>query len=420
MFINRILLMAESSLFLLLLLSTPSAAQWVRVWPDSPAVENPVFDPSEVVEYLTAPGGNLFAGSDYWNGVLRSTDYGATWTRLNSLHTIVRAWGVAGTNLFLSSLSGSLGTVLRSTDSGESWTEADNGLRGASVDGFAFDGTALVAGTEWNGVFRSTNTGSTWTQVADSSLGWPLHYFVVSGTDIFVSGVGGVYRSTDGGTSWASASSGLPSPNVGSLAVIGTTLIACMGDSIFRSTNNGVNWTLAGKPFAGNSIGSIIASGSILFGRGTGLSWSSDSGTTWKANNGGLPTAWEATISALAVSGQNLIAATWMGIYRAKLSYVTGVNTSLNDLPEAFKLDQNYPNPFNPSTTIRYSLPQRSRVSLTVFNTLGQQVATLVNEAQEADYHDVRFDGSGLASGVYFYRIMAGTFVATKKLLLIR
>jgi hypothetical protein len=57
---------------------------------------------------------------------------------------------------------------------------------------------------------------------------------------------------------------------------------------------------------------------------------------------------------------------------------------------------------------------------LTVFNTLGQQVATLVNEAQEADYHDVRFDGSGLASGVYFYRIMAGTFVATKKLLLIR
>jgi hypothetical protein len=193
-----------------------------------------------------------------------------------------------------------------------------------------------------------------------------------------------------------------------------------MGDSIFRSTNNGVNWTLAGKPFAGNSIGSIIASGSILFGRGTGLSWSSDSGTTWKANNGGLPTAWEATISALAVSGQNLIAATWMGIYRAKLSYVTGVNTSLNDLPEAFKLDQNYPNPFNPTTTIRYALPARAHVTLFVFNSLGQQVATLVNDAQDSGYHDVRFDGSGVASGVYFYRLRAGDCVATKRLIVVR
>jgi hypothetical protein len=81
---------------------------------------------------------------------------------------------------------------------------------------------------------------------------------------------------------------------------------------------------------------------------------------------------------------------------------------------------QNYPNPFNPSTTIRYALPQRSHVSLTVFNTLGQTVATLVNESQEAGYHDVRFDGSGLASAVYFYRLRAGEYVATKRLLLVR
>jgi hypothetical protein len=85
-----------------------------------------------------------------------------------------------------------------------------------------------------------------------------------------------------------------------------------------------------------------------------------------------------------------------------------------------FELLQNYPNPFNPSTTIRYALPQRSHVTLTVFNTLGQQVATLVNDSREAGYHDVRFDSSGLASGVYFYRLRAGDYVGTKRLLLLR
>jgi hypothetical protein len=89
-------------------------------------------------------------------------------------------------------------------------------------------------------------------------------------------------------------------------------------------------------------------------------------------------------------------------------------------VPALFRLEQNYPNPFNPTTTIRYALPRRSHVSLTVYTTLGQQVATLVNESQDAGYHDVRFDGSGLASGVYFCRLKAGGYVETKKLLLAR
>lgn len=88
--------------------------------------------------------------------------------------------------------------------------------------------------------------------------------------------------------------------------------------------------------------------------------------------------------------------------------------------PVAFELSQNYPNPFNPSTTIRYALPSRSHVTLTVFNTLGQEVATIVNESQDAGYHEVRFDGSGLASGVYFYRLRAGGYLATKRLVLVR
>ena len=84
----------------------------------------------------------------------------------------------------------------------------------------------------------------------------------------------------------------------------------------------------------------------------------------------------------------------------------SGVDVSQSgNYPAAFHLEQNFPNPFNPSTTIRYSVPDRSYVSLMVYNTLGQRVAVLADQEEEAGYHDVKFDGAGLSSGVYFYRI---------------
>ncbi|RPH36183.1 T9SS C-terminal target domain-containing protein, partial [bacterium] len=88
--------------------------------------------------------------------------------------------------------------------------------------------------------------------------------------------------------------------------------------------------------------------------------------------------------------------------------------------PPMFRLEQNYPNPFNPSTTIRFALPRRSHVSLTVFDMLGQEVATLVSGEVVAGYHEVRFDASGLATGVYFYRLQAGDFVEVKRLMCLK
>ena len=94
--------------------------------------------------------------------------------------------------------------------------------------------------------------------------------------------------------------------------------------------------------------------------------------------------------------------------------------SSESRIPTGYPVSQNFPNPFNPTTTIRYGLPKRSSVMLTVFNTLGQKITTLVNETQEAGYQEVKFDGTNLASGVYFYRIQAGSFVQTKKFVLLR
>ncbi len=83
-------------------------------------------------------------------------------------------------------------------------------------------------------------------------------------------------------------------------------------------------------------------------------------------------------------------------------------------------LGQDYPNPFNPSTTIKYELPMSSEVKLSVFDVLGREVSVLVNERRDAGVHEVTFDASGGSSGVYFYRMIAGSFTETKKLLLVR
>jgi hypothetical protein len=91
-----------------------------------------------------------------------------------------------------------------------------------------------------------------------------------------------------------------------------------------------------------------------------------------------------------------------------------------HNVPFTFALHQSYPNPFNPTTTITYTLPKTSKVTLSIYDILGREVSVLVNEKRDAGVHEVKFDGSGLASGVYLYRLQAGNFVQTRKLLLLK
>jgi hypothetical protein len=110
-------------------------------------------------------------------------------------------------------------------------------------------------------------------------------------------------------------------------------------------------------------------------------------------------------------------AAPEIGAYEG--SGVTGVSDK-QQLPKSLALAQNYPNPFNPSTTISYDLPRAVHVTLKVYNTLGQEVATLVNENTSAGVHVVQFNGSALASGVYLYRLQTPGFLQSKKMLLMK
>ena len=99
---------------------------------------------------------------------------------------------------------------------------------------------------------------------------------------------------------------------------------------------------------------------------------------------------------------------------------VTGVGENRNALPTVFNLEQNYPNPFNPSTVISYQLPVNSNVSLKIYDLLGREIATLVNEEQSAGWKEVKWNATGVASGIYFYKLTAGSFVETKKMLMLK
>ena len=96
------------------------------------------------------------------------------------------------------------------------------------------------------------------------------------------------------------------------------------------------------------------------------------------------------------------------------------VNIEIENQPSEYFLMQNYPNPFNPSTTIQYSIPQSGEVRLSIFNSLGEEVGTLVNELKESGSYEVEFSANEFPSGIYFYKIQSGAFVESKKMILLK
>ncbi len=117
-------------------------------------------------------------------------------------------------------------------------------------------------------------------------------------------------------------------------------------------------------------------------------------------------------------------------VFLVIISYLCGINVSAQNQvyqPNIFHSHQNYPNPFNPSTSIQYAISSlpigqagRQFVSLKIYDVLGNEVATLVNEEKSAGTYEVEFDGAGLPSGIYFYQLSAGNFVETKKMILLK
>jgi hypothetical protein len=117
-------------------------------------------------------------------------------------------------------------------------------------------------------------------------------------------------------------------------------------------------------------------------------------------------------------SGGKIVAAIINGVKYGE-TILLDVNKE-EELPSCYSLEQNYPNPFNPETKIEYSIPQYGLVTIKIFDTLGREIKTLLNEEKEAGNYTLQFDGSNFASGVYFYQLRAGNFTNTRKMILMK
>jgi hypothetical protein len=227
----------------------------------------------------------------------------------------------------------------------------------------------------------------------------------------------GVYLSTDNGASWNAV--GLKGRLIESLAISGSNVFAGTDNSAYYSTDNGASWNATGLPNI--YVNAFVISGTNIFAGtyGSGVYLSTDNGASWNAVNSGLMNTY---ITTLAVSGTNIFAGTYPGgVWKRPLSdMITSVETPSGDIPKNFILNQNYPNPFNPSTTIKYSLPSESKVIIKIYNLLGQEIKTLVNAMETAGNHQITFTAGKLSSGVYLYRIQAGDFIQTKKMVLLK
>jgi hypothetical protein len=159
---------------------------------------------------------------------------------------------------------------------------------------------------------------------------------------------------------------------------------------------------------------------------GDTLSYSMTSGPAWLSIDGssgeltGIPQQSDLGSTSVVVKVEDGKGGSDTQSFTINVMSVTDAESISQLIPNHFDLYNNYPNPFNPSTTIRFAVPEISNVKIEVYNLIGERITTLINEIKTAGYYEVQFNASNLASGIYFYRIQAGNFVESKKMILLK
>jgi len=232
---------------------------------------------------------------------------------------------------------------------------------------------------------------------------------------------GGIYRSADNGENWTQINVGLTNTDIRTLATNSSGhIFAGSSSGVFRSTDNGDNWTQINNGFTISYVLALAfnSSNDVFAGTyGYGVFRSRDNGENWEEWNNGLT---EINVQALLPNpNEYIFAGTFeKGIYRS-LNSTTSIEAEDFNHPRV-SLSQNYPNPFNPTTNIKFRIPDFGFVSLKVYNILGRQITTLINEEISAGTYEVEFVGKNLPSGIYFYQLKTGNHIEIKKMMLLK
>ncbi|MGE5433140.1 MAG: T9SS type A sorting domain-containing protein [Syntrophomonadaceae bacterium] len=390
----------------------------------------------------------LFAGVS-GTRISRSTDNGESWTKADSglpPNSAINSVAYNNGEIFARTDSG----LFISYDYGDSWSDIGSSLPAGSYDNNVFassDATGIMnifAGTV-KGLFRSADIGKSWIEV---NSGLPIseenHTSAIAQTGPYIligfwsykydgnyQRYGGLFRSSDNGENWVKLSQGLPENfSVRDIAIIETNIIAGTDNGIFLSTDNGTSWNNI-IPIFPEVIypHSFAVNKSNLFALSqNGVYFTADNGLNWKEISQGLPEfiikqeqPVTITLMCLASSNTHLFLGIFgHGVWRLPLSGMESGVQSPPDVPLKFSLEQNYPNPFNPSTTIKFTLPYPQHVTLKIFDLLGREVATLVNEVKAEGIHNVTWKAENVSSGIYFYELRAGSTINIRKMMLLR
>jgi hypothetical protein len=364
------------------------------------------------VQSLAYSGTKIFAGT-YYNGVYLSTNNGTNWTQTPLNNRDIRALAIIGNNVVAGTMNNG---IYYSTNNGTSWAQSN--LITDDVWTLAVSGNNVFAGTDHTGVYISTNNGSSWLQTSMTNI--TVNSLFINGNNILAAaGVGGwgVFLSVNNGNSWSL----IGDLNVGTYAVSssGNYIYAGTADpsGMYSSSNYGINWTQTTYDIQ-NVVTIAVSNNNVFIGsQGYGIDVSNDNGTNWIYRSEGIGSAY---IYTLCIINNYVYAGTGNGLYRRPLSELIGINQISTEIPQQFSLSQNYPNPFNPTTNIRYQVQKAGTVKISVFDILGKEIETLVNEKQSAGTYEVTFNASQYPSGVYFYRLTTEGFSKTKKMILIK
>ncbi len=375
--------------------------------------------------------------------VMVTTNGGFNWT-LGGITSSANFNSVGMVNSTTGYICGSSGEIQKTINGGANWTLMTTSIPSTEVlkkiqfidqnTGWVFSNTYNASGPVW----KTINGGVNWTQSnvsATDSIKIAGAHMIDANTGWVISTLPALtprpYKTTDGGATWTrqdNYSGTWPSTLLGIFMLNANTGYITGGfstNSLIKTTNGGANWEPVALPFTTgyNDVHFVNASFGIVAANVGLAAITTNGGTSWfyqNVNAGAMNACQMFTNgnSYVVGNGQTFPQA---AIFKSTRIITGGIEFS-NNVPEKFMLNQNYPNPFNPVTTIKFAIPRAANVSLIVYDVTGKEISRLINNAPlNAGTFDARFDGSSLASGIYFYKLIAdGQSIGTKRMMMVK
>ena len=384
---------------------------------------------------ITSSSEGVLYASSWARGVFRSSDQGVTWIFSGLTGKRVSHLSIAGNgDVYGLSMTQNNSYIHRSTDRGNTWTDVYTGsfplnYAGGGVIVYPSDGSIVAAfavtvgptiGDVATYVFKSTNGGDNFFQTQVIGLGFAGGMIITADQKILLgTSLGGVLYSVNNGSSFNSLTS-FPSIFIKTIQIApDNTIYVSDAYGLNRSTDNGQSFVDASVPgnFSTVRTAAVNSNGDVFLSKDDrNVFISHDRGSSWTQINEGIPGA-TYVYSFTSTNGRMYAGSSNSGAYY--YDDITGIASNILTANE-FRLEQNYPNPFNPVTHLEFGILELGFVSLKVYDIMGTEIIALVNEIKPAGTYEVEFDGSNLSSGIYFYKLEAGSFAQTKRMLLVK